>query len=64
VTGSADGSTFATLSAATGRVFDPAAGNTVTVTFPAATARHVRVTATANTSWPAGQLSALEVYSG
>ncbi|GAA2710936.1 discoidin domain-containing protein [Actinoplanes palleronii] len=64
VTGSTDGSSFGTLAAAAGRVFDPAAGNTVTVVFPAATARYLRVTATANTGWPAGQLSALEVYAG
>ncbi|WNI15243.1 discoidin domain-containing protein [Actinacidiphila sp. ITFR-21] len=44
--------------------FDPATGNTVTVTLPAAVAaRYVRLTFTANTGWPAGQLSELEVYS-
>jgi hypothetical protein len=43
--------------------FDPATGNTVTLTFPATAVRNLRVTFTANTGWPAGQLSELEVYS-
>jgi hypothetical protein len=64
VQGSTDGGSFATLSAATGRTFDPATGNQVTVTFSSATVRHVRVTVTANTGWPAGQASALEAYAG
>jgi hypothetical protein len=34
----------------------------VTITFAATTRRFVRVTGTANTGWPAVQLSALEVY--
>ncbi|WP_250031002.1 discoidin domain-containing protein [Paractinoplanes maris] len=59
---STDGSSFSTWSAATARVFDPANGNTVTVTGAAAQARYVRVTFTANTGWPAGQLSSCEVY--
>ena len=62
IAGSTDGGTFATLSAAAGRTFDPSAGNAVTVSFTPAQARYLRVTVTANTGWPAGQLSALEVY--
>ena len=43
--------------------FDPNANNnTVTITFPAATARYVRVNITANTGWNAAQLSDLEVF--
>ncbi|MFF5083958.1 discoidin domain-containing protein [Actinoplanes sp. NPDC000266] len=53
----------ATLSAAAPRVFDPARGNTVTITCPPTQARYVRATFTGNTGWPAGQLSALEAYS-
>ncbi|XVV08881.1 discoidin domain-containing protein [Actinoplanes sp. CA-131856] len=56
-----DGTT--TLSAAAPRAFDPARGNTVTVTCPPTQARYVRATFTGNTGWPAGQLSALEAYS-
>jgi len=62
VQGSTDGSGFSTLSAAAGRVFDPATGNTVTIGVSPADARYVRVQITANTGWPAAQLSELEVY--
>ncbi|WP_411103139.1 CARDB domain-containing protein [Streptomyces sp. cmx-4-9] len=62
VQGSADGSGFSTLSAAAGRLFDPARSNTATIGFPAATVRHVRVSVSANTGWPAAQLSEFEVY--
>jgi hypothetical protein len=62
ISGSTDGSAFTTLAGAAGRAFSPASGNTVTVSFPAATTRYLRVTATANSGWPAGQLSALEAY--
>ncbi|MFI5889804.1 CARDB domain-containing protein [Actinoplanes sp. NPDC051513] len=60
--GSANGSTWSTLSGSAGRLFDPASGNTVTIDFTAATVRYVRVTISANTGWPAGQLSEVEVY--
>ncbi|MFC8081097.1 discoidin domain-containing protein [Streptomyces sp. NPDC057307] len=63
VLGSTNGTSFATLSAPAARVFDPASGNTATVTLAsAATARYVRVQITANSGWPAGQLSGLSVY--
>ncbi len=63
VQGSTDGSSFSTLAGSTGYVFDPNANNnTVTITFPAATERYVRIAITANTGWPAGQLSDLEVF--
>ncbi|MEN3608655.1 discoidin domain-containing protein [Plantactinospora sp. ZYX-F-223] len=62
VRGSTDGSSFTTLSASAGRQFNPASGNTVTVTFPATPTRYVRLEFTGNTGWPAGQLSELEVY--
>ncbi|BBH67978.1 hypothetical protein ACTI_46630 [Actinoplanes sp. OR16] len=62
VQGSTDGSSFSTLSASAGRVFNPASGNTVTIGFTAATIRFVRINVTANTGWPAAQLSELEIY--
>jgi hypothetical protein len=62
VLGSTDGSSFPTLKPSAGYTFNPASGNTATVTFPAATARFVRVTITGNTGWPAGQLSEFEVH--
>ncbi|WP_093715402.1 choice-of-anchor D domain-containing protein [Actinacidiphila alni] len=63
VQGSTDGTSFSTLSASAARTFDPNANNnTVTITFPAATARYVRINVTANTGWNAAQLSALQVF--
>ncbi|WP_449341723.1 discoidin domain-containing protein [Streptacidiphilus cavernicola] len=63
VQGSTDGSTWSTLKASAAYTFDPATGNTVTVTFPAASTRYLRLTFTANSGWPAGQLSELQAYS-
>ncbi|MBX7267318.1 discoidin domain-containing protein [Micromonospora sp. Llam7] len=62
VQGSTDGATFTTLAAAAGIRFDPTTGNTATVTTPATTVRHVRVTVAGNTAWPAAQLARVEVY--
>jgi chitodextrinase len=59
---STDGSSFTTAVGSTGYTFNPASGNTVTITFGAVTARYVRLNVTGNTGWPAGQLSELEVY--
>ena len=62
--GSTDGSSFATVAGSAGYRFDPASGNAVTVTFTATTLRYLRLNFTANTGWPAGQLSEVEVYTG
>ncbi|GAA1885563.1 discoidin domain-containing protein [Asanoa iriomotensis] len=62
VQGSTNGSSFTDLSPSAGRAFDPASGNTVSITFNQATTRYVRINVTANTGWPAGQLSEVEVY--
>ncbi|MDI5982476.1 discoidin domain-containing protein [Amycolatopsis magusensis] len=61
VRGSSDGTDFTDLAAAAGKVFTPSGGNAVTVDFTTATVRYVRVQITANTGWPAGQLSELTV---
>ncbi|WP_234343304.1 carbohydrate-binding protein [Streptomyces sp. NRRL F-5123] len=61
--GSTDGSSFSTLKASAAYTFDPAGDNTVTLTFPATAERYFRVTVTANTGWPAGQLSDFQVWS-
>ena len=61
---SANGTSFTQLLAATGYTFDPSTGNTVAITLPATTARYVQLQFTANTAWPAGQISELEVYAG
>ncbi|HYU85458.1 MAG TPA: discoidin domain-containing protein, partial [Kribbellaceae bacterium] len=62
VQGSTDGTAFATVVASAGYAFDPGSGNAVTITFGTTTTRYVRLTVTANTGWPAGQLAELEVY--
>ncbi|MBB2946519.1 hypothetical protein FB565_006287 [Actinoplanes lutulentus] len=62
IAGSTNGSAFTTLSGAAERTFTPGSGNSVTVGFEASSVRYLRVTATANTAWPAGQLSAIEAY--
>ena len=61
VQGSADGTSFTTLKTSASYAFAPGSGNTVTVAFPAAQARHIRIEITANTGWQAAQLSELEV---
>ena len=62
VLGSTDGSTFGTVKASAGYTFNPASGNTATVTFGAASQRWLRLTFTGNTGWPAGQVSEFEVH--
>jgi hypothetical protein len=61
VQGSTDGSTFGTLVASAGYRFDPATANTVAISLAAST-RYVRLNVTANTGWPAAQLSEFEVH--
>ncbi|WP_042392969.1 choice-of-anchor D domain-containing protein [Streptacidiphilus carbonis] len=62
LTGSTDGSTFSTVKSSATYTFDPSANNTVTITFPATTQRYFRVNITANTGWPAGQVSEFQVW--
>ncbi|WP_236655380.1 discoidin domain-containing protein [Streptacidiphilus carbonis] len=63
VLGSTDNGTYTTLTASAGHTFDPATGNTVTVTLPSGTAaRYLRLTFTGNTGWPAGQLSGFGAF--
>ncbi|WP_328877991.1 discoidin domain-containing protein [Streptomyces sp. NBC_00299] len=63
VQGSTDGSTYSTVVAAKDYRFDPATGNTVTVSLPSGTSlRHLRLHITANTGWPAAQFSEVEAY--
>ncbi len=62
VLGSNDGSTFTTIVGSAGYTFNPATGNTVTITFSSASYRYVRLNFTANTGWPAGQVSEFQVW--
>jgi hypothetical protein len=62
IQGSTDGTNYTTLAGSAAYTFNSPA-NTVTVTFSAASVRYLKLTFTANTGWPAGQLSELQVYS-
>ncbi|MFJ4948287.1 discoidin domain-containing protein [Streptomyces sp. NPDC088760] len=63
VLGSTDGSGYSTVVGAQGYRFDPATGNTATVSLPGSTnLRYLRLTVSANTGWPAGQFSEVEAY--
>ncbi|MEV5611125.1 discoidin domain-containing protein [Streptomyces sp. NPDC052225] len=66
VQGGTDGSSFTTLAASKDYRFDPASGNTVTVTLPDSvpSTRYLRVHVTANSGWPAAQFSEVEAYLG
>ncbi len=65
VLGSTDGSTFTTIVGSANYTFDPNNGNnTATITFGSTTTRFVRLNFTANTGWPAGQVSEFEVFPG
>ncbi|MFS4090947.1 discoidin domain-containing protein [Streptomyces sp. AF1A] len=63
VLGSTDGSSYSTVVGAQAYRFDPATGNTATVSLPGGTdLRYLRLTVSANTGWPAGQFSEVEAY--
>ena len=48
--------------ASQGYTFNPSTGNTASVTFNSSTVRYVRLSFTANTGRPTGQLSELQVF--
>jgi hypothetical protein len=62
IQGSTDGTNYTTLAASTSYTFNPATGNTATATFTSTNIRYLKLTFTANTGWPAGQLSELQAY--
>ncbi|WP_406324321.1 discoidin domain-containing protein [Streptomyces sp. NBC_01637] len=62
IQGSTNGSDFTDLTPSRDYAFSPAGGETATVSFDAATTRHVRVLVSANTGRAAAQLSELEIY--
>ncbi|MEU4252384.1 discoidin domain-containing protein [Amycolatopsis sp. NPDC026612] len=61
ISGSTDGGSYTTLVGSRGYTFDPASGNTASVSFATTSQRFVRLTFTGNTGWPAGQASEFEV---
>ncbi|MFF4154008.1 discoidin domain-containing protein [Streptomyces sp. NPDC001651] len=60
--GSTDNQNFTDLTASKAYTFDSGNDQSATLSFDATTTRYVRVLITANTGWPAGQVSELEVY--
>ncbi len=61
VQGSTDNSTFSTIVASATYTFDGSA-NTVTINFGQTSTRYVRLNITANSGWPAGQISEFQIY--
>jgi hypothetical protein len=61
VLASTDGTSFTTVVGSAGYTFNPSA-NTVTITFTATTQRYWRLNFTANTGWPAGQVSEFQLW--
>ncbi|MEU0966023.1 discoidin domain-containing protein [Streptomyces sp. NPDC005917] len=62
IQGSTDNKTFTDLTASKAYTFDSSNDQSATITFDATTTRYVRALVTANSGWPAGQASELEVY--
>jgi len=62
IQGSIDGSSFYSLQDSANYEFNPALDNTVAVSFNGETIRYIRLNVTANTGWPAAQISELEVH--
>ncbi|MFE4695759.1 discoidin domain-containing protein [Streptomyces sp. NPDC056738] len=62
VQGSTDNQNFTDLTASKAYTFDSSNDQSTTIALDTTTTRYVRVLVTANTGWPAGQLSELEVY--
>jgi hypothetical protein len=63
VLGSTDNVNFTTtLKASAGYGFDPATSNVVTITFTSTSTRYVRLSFTANTGAPGGQVAEFEIY--
>ncbi|WP_189226579.1 discoidin domain-containing protein [Saccharothrix coeruleofusca] len=59
---STDGSAFNDLVPTKAYTFEPSADNAVTIQFTTVTTRYVRLRITANTAWPAGQISEFELH--
>jgi hypothetical protein len=60
---SGNGSSYSTVVGSAGYTFNPSTGNTVTINLPSGTStRYVQLSFTANTGWPAAQLSEVQAY--
>ena len=65
VLGSTNGTTYSQIVGSATYTFNPATGNTVTISLPSGTsAQYVELSFTANSGWTAAQLSEFEVFPG
>jgi hypothetical protein len=65
VLGSTNGTSYSQLVGSAAYTFNPSTGNTATISLPSGTSdRYVQLSFTANTGWPAAQLSELQVFPG
>jgi len=65
VLGSATRTSYSQLVGSAGYTFNPATGNTVTISLPSGTsAQYVELSFTGNTGWSAAQLSEFEIFPG
>jgi hypothetical protein len=65
VLGSTNGTSYSQIVGSAGYTFNPATGNTVTISLPSGTsAQYVELSFTGNTGWDAAQLSEFEVFPG
>jgi hypothetical protein len=62
VQGGTDGSTFTTVVGSATYSFAPGNNTTVAVTFTPTTQRYLRLNFTANSGWPAAQLSDFQIW--
>ncbi|WEK53171.1 MAG: carbohydrate-binding protein [Candidatus Cohnella colombiensis] len=62
IQGSSNGTDFSTIVSSAGYAFNPSTNNTVTINFTSTSTQYVRILVTANSGWPAAQLSELEIY--
>ncbi|MEV8512084.1 discoidin domain-containing protein [Dactylosporangium sp. NPDC051484] len=62
ISGSNDGTSYSTIVGSAGYVFNPTTHNTVNISFNATNTRYVRLNFSANTGWPAAQISEFEIY--
>jgi hypothetical protein len=63
VRGSTDGTNWTTLVPAAQYTFDGADNNSVKIGLPASQVRYLQLNFTANTAWPAGQISEFQIFS-
>ncbi|MFC4587025.1 choice-of-anchor D domain-containing protein [Sphaerisporangium corydalis] len=64
VQGSTNGTTWTTLKDSATYTFNPATGNSATISLPTSTVRQLRLNFTANSGWPAAQIAEYQIFPG